>query len=139
MNTKPAGYSMTPLSRKLGLKPGTSVRVVNGPHDFWDKVGLAPETFELVQDASCTIDWQQAFVQTAEDLERQLPSLRQAMHDTAVLWVGWPKGGRAERGEITRETVREIVLRTDLVDVKVCAFDENWSALKFVIRKSART
>lgn len=138
MTTDPSGYSKTPLSRKLGLKPGARVQVVNQPRDFWEKIGMKPEAFDLANENSHRIDWQQVFVRTAEELEKQLPALREAMHDTAVMWVSWPKGGKAERGEITRETVRNIVLETDLVDVKVCAFDDTWSALKFVIRKSAR-
>jgi len=132
------GYSKTPLSRKLGLTPGSRVRIVNAPNDFWDKVGFDSDAFGSAEGAAGPLDWQQLFVRSESELEKRLPSLREAMHDSAVLWVSWPKGGKVGRGDLVRESVREIVLRSDLVDVKVCAFDETWSALKFVIRRSRR-
>lgn len=138
MHSDSTGYSKTPLARKLGLNQVSTVRIVNPPHDFWNKVRLDPDAFEIVEKDATMADWQQAFVSSESELESLLPELRAAMHPTSVLWISWPKGGRSERGEITREAVRSIALKTDLVDVKVCAFDETWSALKFMIRKSER-
>jgi len=133
-----AGYSKTPLPVKLGLKPGARIRLVNPPGDFWTTLGLAPSAFDLCGDGTGQATWQQLFVRTQDELIEHLPNLRAAMSGGAVLWVAWPKGGRSDRGQLTREAVREIVLQTDLVDIKVCAFDATWSALKFVIRTSRR-
>jgi len=138
MGNDPAGYSGTPVAKKLGLVPGSSVRLVNAPGNYWDIVEVPARKFDVVGDDPEPVDWQQVFVRSIGELDDILPDCRARMHPSSVLWVSWPKGGNRQRGDITRESVRAAVLKTDLVDIKVCAFDAEWSALKFMIRKSAR-
>ncbi|MDX1626584.1 MAG: hypothetical protein R3323_08725 [Wenzhouxiangellaceae bacterium] len=132
----------TGLARKLGLRSGMTVRLVNPPEDYWRKVlgedNRPPEFEEAPRGA--TGNFVHAFVEDDGDLESMLDGLRDALHDESMLWISWRKGGRADAGDTTRDTVRGIVLGAgiDLVDVKVCAFDDARSALKFVVRASAR-
>ena len=139
-----AGYSGTPLPRKLGIKPGHAVAVVGGPPGFAD--GLAAQAGLDVAGAGAPeglpgpgpFDVLVTFVRWREELETQLPALRQRMAPACGLWIAWPKRAAKVPTDMTEHAVREIALPTGLVDNKVCAIDEVWSGLRLVIRRELR-
>jgi len=135
-----AGYSGTPLPRKLGIKPGHAAAVVGAPPGFAD--GLAAAAAVDVADGlpgTGLLDVIVAFVRWREELETQLPGLRRRMAPACGLWIAWPKRAAKVPTDMTEHVVREVALPTGLVDNKVCAIDEVWSGLRLVIRRELRT
>ncbi len=126
------GYSGTPLPRKLGIKPGHRVMVLNAP------VGFALEGVETVSRAQGLADAILSFHTERRDLEKRMPVLRERMQQNAALWISWPKKASKRPTDLTEDVVREIALDNRLVDVKVAAIDEIWSGLKLVIRVKDR-
>jgi hypothetical protein len=130
-----AGYSGTPLPRKLGIRPGHRFALLGAPDGF----GL-----ELAEDVSVRrraggkADVILTFHTARAELERRLPALRAMMEPAAGLWIAWPKRASRLPTDITEDVLREIALPTGLVDNKVCAVDETWSGLRLVIRKEHR-
>ena len=136
---RPAGYSGTPLPRKLGIKPGHAVAVSGGPPGFAD--GLAALSGADVADdlpGTGPLDVIVAFVRWREEFEAQLPALRALMAPACGLWIAWPKRAARVPTDMTEHVVREVALPTGLVDNKVCAIDETWSGLRLVIRRELR-
>jgi hypothetical protein len=130
-----AGYSGTPLVKKLGVKAGMKIAVLDAPDDFaldWPD-GVAPTT-RLGGSKDMVI----AFVTERRALERRLDALRRAIAPDGMVWVAWPKKASGVATDVTEDVVRDVVLPTGLVDVKVCAIDATWSGLKIVIRKELR-
>ena len=135
----PAGYSGTPLPRKLGIKPGQAVAVLGGPAGFAD--GLAALSGAGVAQglpATGPLDVIVTFVRWREEFEAQLPQLRERMAPACGLWIAWPKRAARVPADMTEDVVREVALPTGLVDNKVCAIDEVWSGLRLVIRRELR-
>ena len=132
-----AGYSGTPLTKKIGAKPGARALVVNGPPD-------APELFAdgvqvLKRAGGAPLDAIVVFAVERRDLERRLPRLRERLDPAGMLWVAWPKRASGMPTDVTENVIRDFaVANTDLVDVKVIAVDETWSGLKLMIRREAR-
>ena len=131
-----AGYSGTPLTKKIGVKPGARAVVVGAPPD-------APALFEagvqVMLRAAEDLDAVVLFVTERRVLERRLPELRRRLLPTGMLWVAWPKRASGVATDVTEDVVRDFaVANTDLVDVKVIAIDEVWSGLKLMVRRSAR-
>jgi len=133
------GYSGTPLPRKLGIKPGHLVALVNAPAGFAQRLGESPGV-ELTEnlDAATAFDVIVFFVTWQAELEAELGRLRERMAPACGLWVGWPKRAATVPTDMTDQVVREVALPTGLVDNKVCAIDETWSALRLVIRRELR-
>jgi hypothetical protein len=136
----PAGYSGTPLPRKLGVKPGDAVAILGGPDAVAAEVagvpGLPPVRRELAgQDP---LDVIVVFVTRRADLAGQLASLRARMTPAAGLWVAWPKRSSGVSTDMTDHAVREIALPTGLVDNKICAIDQTWTGMRLVIRRELR-
>ena len=135
-----AGYSGTPLPRKLGIKPGHEVAVLGGPASvaaiLTGLPGVAPPRRDL--SGSDPLDVIVFFVTWRADLEEQLAALRGRMAPAAGLWVAWPKRAARVPTDMTEDVIREIALPTGLVDNKVCAVDEIWSGLRLVIRRELR-
>jgi hypothetical protein len=132
-----AGYSGTPLPRKLGIKPGHRVAIVGPPEGF--TLGLLPDV--AVQhglDEPGALDVILAFVRWRAELEAQLGQLRSRMTPAAGLWVAWPKRAARQPGDMSEDVVRAVALPTGLVDNKVCAIDTVWSGLRLVIRRALR-
>ena len=127
-----AGYSGTALPRKLGIKPGHRVVVLNAPD------GFALEGVDPVRRASGLADVILTFHTERRDLEKRMPVLRERMQQNAALWISWPKKASKQPTDLTEDVVREIALDNRLVDVKVAAIDEIWSGLKLVIRVKDR-
>jgi hypothetical protein len=131
-----AGYSGTPLPRKLGIKPGHRVALLGAPDGF--ELGELPDGVQLKRRAAGKADVIVAFHTRGADLERRLPALRTLMDPAAGLWIAWPKRASKLGTDITEDVLREIALPTGLVDNKVCAIDETWSGLRLVIRLEHR-
>lgn len=126
-----AGYSGTPLEKKLGIKPGHRVLLLNAPEGFTLD---AP----VVTRASGLADVILSFHTERAQLAKRIPKLRTHMEQNAGLWIAWPKKSSKRPTDITEDVVREIALENRLVDNKVCAVDETWSGLRLVIRVKDR-
>jgi len=135
----PAGYSGTPLAKKLGVGPAARVCVVAPPVDYRTLVQPWPEGATLVDRADRSTDIVHVFVRERARLERELPRLRRSLRDDAVLWVSWPKKSARVATDIDENVVREVALPLGWVDVKVCAVDAVWSGLKLVVRRGLRS
>jgi len=129
---RPAGYSGTPLVKKLGIKPEARMQLVSPPPDFGKTLGAMPGGIKLVTRG--TLDFAMLFVRTASDLKKGFPRLRDRLESNGVLWVSWPKRTSGVETDLSDNVVRAIGLEAGLVDVKVCAVDDTWSGLKFVRR-----
>ena len=132
------GYSPSRLSRKLGLKPGFRIAVINPPDRYWDLVHPLPEEVVVAGPRAKRLDLAHIFVERRAELARALPKLLGRIRPDGALWVSWPKRASAVPTDMTEDVVREIALPLGLVDTKVCAVDETWSALKLVIRVGQR-
>ena len=133
-----AGYSSTPLARKLSLKPGMRVWWDGMPDAIRDEIESEGLQLERLERPEAPIDAAHIFVteraEMAADLNRILPHLAPA----GFIWVSWPKKASRLPTDITEDVIREVALPMGLVDIKVCAVDETWSGLKLVIRKELR-
>ena len=130
-----AGYSGTPLPRKLGIKPGHRVLALGAPEDFARAtLGELPDGVALRTTARGKADVIVSFHDRRSDLARRLPRLRELMEPAAGLWIAWPKRASGVPTDLTEDRVRELALEHRLVDNKVCAIDATWSGLRLVIR-----
>jgi hypothetical protein len=134
-----AGYSGTPLPRKLGIKPGQRVVLLAAPDGFeGGTLGELPDGVRVGRRAGAKADVILSFHTERAELEQRLPALRGMMEPAAGLWIAWPKRSSKVETDITEDVVREIALPTGLVDNKVCAIDAVWSGLRLVIRLQHR-
>ena len=133
-----AGYSSTPLPRKLGLTEGMSVGFLDPPEQLPDLLGPIWAALSISSRLERHQDLVLVFVTSAAELARRTPALKAAIAPDGMIWVAWPKKASKIPTDVTEDVIREIVLPTGLVDVKVCAIDETWSGLKLVIRKELR-
>lgn len=129
-----AGYSATPQARKLGLKPGSRVRI-DQPPDGW-ALDQPPDLLVVAEPEAA--DLIVSFFRTAAELPDRLPALAEAIYPHGALWVAWPRRAAGHRSDITENLLREHALPLGIVDVKVAALDSDWSALKFVWRVANR-
>ena len=128
-----AGYSGTPLPKKLGIGPGRRVMLVAAPPELVEAiVGEG----EVVADGPADVIV--AFFTERPAFQTALDRLRAQMEPDAGLWIGWPKRASGVQTDMTEDVVREVALPTGLVDNKVCAIDQTWSGLRLVIRKELR-
>jgi hypothetical protein len=128
-----AGYSGTPLARKLGFKEGMRVVYVNPPERFAVE-GIDEPRARLAKGTDLVV----CFVTARRELERRLDALRRAIEPDGMLWVAWPKRASGMATDMTEGVVRDVALPTGLVDTKVCAIDEVWSGLRLVVRRELR-
>jgi hypothetical protein len=133
-----AGYSGTPLWKKLGFKPGFTAAYVAAPDGFDALVGELPRDVVVRKQLRGPLDLVVCFVTARRDLETRLPKLRAALAPAGMLWVAWPKRASGVPTDMTEDVVRDVALPTGLVDTKVAAIDETWSGLRLVIRKELR-
>jgi hypothetical protein len=131
-----AGYSGTPLPRKLGIKPGHRVLLLGAPEGF--ELGDLSEDTRIVRSARGSADVIVAFYDRRAALARKMPALRELMEPAAGLWIAWPKRASGVATDLTEDVVRELALANRLVDNKVAAIDETWSGLRLVIRLADR-
>jgi hypothetical protein len=128
-----AGYSRTPLVRKLGYAPGMRLHVVNAPAGF-DRLLGRLDGVAVVRSARRPLDAIHLFTTSRRELARRLPRLLAVLQPAGMLWVSWPKQSAGVPSDVTEDVIRDIALPTGLVDVKVCAIDATWSGLKLVRR-----
>jgi hypothetical protein len=133
-----SGYSGTPLAQKLGIKAGCRLYAQSAPADYLELLAPLPARVDLVGHPDATTDVIHVFATRRSVLARALAAARARMRPDAALWASWPKQASGVATDITEDTVRELALPLDLVDIKVCAVDATWSGLKLVIRRSAR-
>lgn len=133
-----AGYSGTPLAKKLGIKPGHRVCIVGAPKDFRALLDPLPDDVTFQKRADGSTDVAHVFVTADEDLAEHLRAMRKALKPEASLWVSWPKKVSKVPTTVTEDVVRRLALPLGFVDVKVCAVDDVWSGLKLVVRKALR-
>jgi hypothetical protein len=131
-----AGYSGTPLPRKLGLAPGQRISLTAAPPGF--ARSLVPLPDGAVQVARGPVDLAVVFVRSRGALAAALPGARDRLDPDGALWVSWPKRSSGVETDLTEGVVRDLALTAGLVDVKVCAVDETWSGLKLVFRRADR-
>ena len=133
-----AGYSGTPLVKKLGVKEGHRVAWLAAPEQFDGLVGELPDGVDVQRRLGGDVDLLVQFTTSRAELEQRLPRLRAAVFPAGTAWVAWPKRSSGVATDVTEDVVRELALPLGLVDVKVIAVDETWSGLKLVVRKELR-
>jgi hypothetical protein len=133
-----AGYSGTPLAKKLGIKPGCRLFVADAPRNYAELVAPLPEGVQLTAKLRADTDVVHVFSTRRAKLAEALRSSLAKMKPEGAIWVSWPKKASRMETDITEDTIRQLALPMGLVDIKVCAVDETWSALKLVLRKEKR-
>ena len=122
------------LVEKLGIRRGQKVGLLNPPSGYDSTLTGLPDGTAVTHGLSGEFDFIQFFAKNAEDLERSFGASKARIKQSGMIWASWPKGASRARGGLSSDIVRQIGLRYGLVDVKICSLDQNWSALKFVIR-----
>lgn len=135
---KSAGYSGTPLPKKLGFKDGSRIWAIDAPKGYKDLVSPLPPAAKLVSSLTPDTDVVHVFAKDRKGLEKTLKSLRPKIAEAAAVWISWPKKTAGVPTDITEDVIRQVALPMGFVDIKVCAVDETWSGLKLVIRKELR-
>lgn len=146
MNNVNAGYSGTPLSRKLGIKPGQQIWLVAAPDDYLEYLQPLPDGVVLCRLTGLSTeppgepqaDMVHLFTNLQEELQRQLQQLRQCLSPNVPVWVSWPKKSSGVPSSVSEDSIRLAALPLGYVDIKVCAVDATWSALKLVVRRELR-
>ncbi len=136
-----AGYSGTPLPRKLGLKPHFRIAFFQLPASVKRELKAALSACLLVkdgEDGSEQLDFAMIFIKSQAEMKEQFPKFARRLAPSGMLWVSWPKKASGMATDLNENDVRRLGLLAGLVDVKVCAVDEVWSGLKFVIRVKDR-
>ena len=133
-----AGYSGTPLAKKLGIRPGDAVALLGAPVGFEDQLDGLPDGVTFRTRAQGTVDVVVSFHTRRADFEKRLPPILRALDRNGGWWVAWPKKASRLPTDMTEDVVREVALPLGLVDNKVCAIDDTWSGLRIVWRKHLR-
>ena len=140
--TQTAGYSGTPLAKKLGIKKGYKIRIVNQPSYYFELFTEMPENITILTDKKIKKNLIHYFTKSAKDLHKDIVSIRNEIEPDGMIWISWPKKSSKVTTDITEDIIRDLALTNGLVDIKVCAVDEIWSGLKLVIpvkdRKASR-
>jgi len=133
-----AGYSGTPLVRKLGLEAGMRAAFVDAPDHYGSLLGEIPEPLRVLRRPGRDMDFIHFFVRRRRRLRTRLPGLKSSLAAAGMLWLSWPKKTSSLSTELAEADIRSAGLAAGLVDVKICAVDEDWSGLKFVYRVADR-
>ncbi len=133
-----AGYSGTPLAKKLGIKPENTVAVLGGPDDFRALLDPIPDGVTFRNSLRGNADIVIAFFTERSRLKAKLPALTKAIYPDAGLWLAWPKKTSGVETDITGTDIRELGLAAGVVDIKVCAIDDTWSGHRFAHRVADR-
>lgn len=133
-----AGYSGTPLAKKLGIRAGAIVCAVGAPANYRALLAPVPEGVTFTTRVGARTDVVHLFVRERAALATALARYRTQIRPDATIWVSWPKRASGVATDITEDVIRDVCLPLGLVDVKVCAVDDTWSGLKLVIRKELR-
>ncbi len=135
---KTAGYSGTPLAKKLGLKAGFKIKIVNQPDYYFNLFADLPSEITEVTNRKIKKDFIHYFAKYASQLKKDIKQLREEIEENGMIWISWPKKSVRIETDLNGNKVRNIGLESGLVDIKVCAVDEIWSGLKFVKRVKDR-
>lgn len=138
MSAPTAGYSGTPLVRKLGIRPDARLALLDAPQGFDEVIGELPAGVRVLRQARAPLDVIVAFFTARASLEQRFPRLKSALAPDGGLWIAWPKRASGRPTDLTEDVVRELGLAGGLVDNKVCAIDEVWSGLRLVYRRADR-
>lgn len=133
-----AGYSGTPLVKKLGIKPSTILCVLNFPDHYFDLLHPLPEGVLVKDKLSGDIDFIHLFVRDQKKFQQLFTKSKGSLKKEGMLWISWPKRSSKVPTDLDENIIRDFGLKKGLVDVKVCAIDEVWSGLKFVFRVKDR-
>jgi hypothetical protein len=133
-----AGYSGTPLVKKLGIKSGSAIHVVQPPADYFDLLHPLPEDLSIKSKLSGELDFIHLFVKDQKNFQQGFTKSKKFLKKDGMLWVSWPKKSSKVPTDLDENIIRDFGLKEGLVDVKVCAVDETWSGLKFVVRVKDR-
>lgn len=133
-----AGYSGTPLIKKLGIKTGQRVALLGGPPGYRKALEPLPEKVKWTEQLGENLDFIQLFVITQAELKRRFKEAKECLAGDGSLWISWPKKASGVATDLNENAIRKLGLELGLVDVKVCAVDETWSGLKFVYRLKDR-
>jgi hypothetical protein len=134
-----AGYSGTPLVKKLGLREGFRLCVINEPSQYWNWISPLPEgTIKATKSSKGEFDFIHLFVKEKKIFEKDFIDSRKCLKKDGMLWISWPKKSSKVATDLDENIIRDYGLKNGLVDVKVCAVDETWSGLKFVFRLKDR-
>jgi len=138
MTPRTAGYSGTPLAKKLGIKEGFKIRIINQPPNYFELFTDLPQHLEYLIDNKNKKNFIHYFTRQAAELQRDIAALREEILPDGIIWISWPKKASKVATDITEDAIRNLALTNGLVDVKVCAIDEIWSGLKLVIPLAKR-
>ena len=130
---KTAGYSQTPLAKKLGIKTGCKIQLIHQPKNYFELFSDFPSGIQFIKNSKTKKDLIHYFTSDAESLKKDLPELKNEMEQNGMIWISWPKKSSKVQTAVSEDVVRNLALKTGLVDIKVCAIDETWSGLKLVI------
>ncbi len=133
-----SGYSGTPLLKKLGIKPGQRMLCIDPPTDYFRLLGRLPDNVTVLKRSATNLDFVHGFVSGPRTLDALLGKAIRCLARDGALWVSWPKQASGIATGVSAADVRRAGLAAGLVDVKICAVDETWSALKFVYRLKDR-
>lgn len=133
-----AGYSGTPLAKKLGIKEECRVALINEPPGFRETLDALPANVAFLNRSAKSLDLILLFVKLHSELSANFAKLASKLAPAGMLWIAWPKRASGVQTDLTENLVRDVGLKVGLVDTKVCAIDEVWSGLKFVIRLKDR-
>ncbi len=133
-----AGYSGTPLPKKLGIKENSRVMLVNAPDGFQKELGELPDGVEIANKGNKPFDLILFFAESERALQKEFSKLAGKIVRNGMLWIAWPKKSSGVPTDLSFDNVQQIGLREGLVDVKICAVNEIWSGLKFVYRLKDR-
>lgn len=138
ITAQPAGYSGTPLAKKLGIKPGFNIKLINAPEYYFTLFTDLPADLQINNDSPELKDFIHFFTKEKDEYTNTLPGLRSQIKPNGMIWISWPKKSSKVITDITEDIIRNFALQNGLVDIKVCAVDEIWSGLKLVIPVSDR-
>jgi len=130
---KTAGYSGTPLAKKLGIKDGFLISVFNAPKKYSTFFIELPSDLNFIENTKVKKNFIHYFALCSKQLENDILFLKNEILNDGMIWVSWPKKSSEISTDLSRDKIREIGLKNGLVDVKICAIDDTWSGLKFVI------
>ncbi|MFL5786555.1 MAG: hypothetical protein ACJ748_00755 [Flavisolibacter sp.] len=136
-----SGYSGTPLFKKLGIKDGYRMMIIDQPKNYFQLLANLPNV-EIVNDVTSKKDFIHFFVKDENTFIKKLNVFKDQLKQNGMIWISWPKRSSQIKSDVTEDTIRKFAIKCGLVDVKVCAIDDIWSGLKFVIplkeRKSSK-
>ena len=131
-----AGYSSAPLSKKLGIKPGFKMRLINAPEYYFELFADMPDDVNILTDKKIKKNFIHLFVKKIGDLKKYIFEIKNEIEQDGIIWISWYKKSSKMPTDVTEDKIREIALTNGLVDIKVCAVSDLWSGLKIVKRKA---